>query len=116
MLQTKAFSCLSLAAVLLFTLILFSPLPAQQYGWKVIARPASSPLYAVKFVDNLHGWCAGADTIYRTSDGGITWMPTVVSFTPCSIAMYNNLVGWAVGYKDSIGKTYKTTNGGNKLV
>jgi len=101
--------------VAILLLLLFSPLNAQQYGWKVIARPTSRNLYAVEFTDALHGVCAGIDTIYRTTDGGATWQrvrgPSNATFTDISFA--DQLNGWIVGnFAGAAGLIWRTTNGG----
>jgi len=110
---TKTFSQKICSAVVL--LLLFSPLHAQQYGWKIIARPTSYRLYVVDFVDALHGWCAGKDTIYRTIDGGKTWKsvlgPTNADFN--GLSFIDQLSGWAVGnFANARGLIWKTSNGG----
>src|SRR5574342_671975 len=76
-----------------------NPALAQQYGWKVIARPTNRDLTTVEFVDSLHGWCAGVDTIYRTTDGGTTWQrvrgPSNAAFSDISFSDLRH--GWIVG-------------------
>jgi len=93
--------------------LLLSPLHAQQYGWKIIARPTARDLFAVDFTDPLHGWCASSDSIYRTTDGGNTWyrgqVPTAIF---SDISFFDNQVGWASGTFIGGGGVLKTTNGG----
>ncbi len=38
------------------SLLLFTQLHAQQYGWTKIAQPTTSFISAVHFVDSLNGW------------------------------------------------------------
>jgi len=98
--------------VAILFLLLLSPLNAQQYGWKVIARPTNYRLYTVEFVDTLHGWCAGRDTIYRTTDGGFTWKGSPGPFNPnriSDISFSDRQHGWVVG---SDGLIWRSTNGG----
>jgi photosystem II stability/assembly factor-like uncharacterized protein len=102
--------------VLLFFLLLAALAHAQQSPWRVIARPNTYGLFAVDFVDTLHGWCAGQDTIYRTTDGGITWRGSSRPFGANawnSISFSDTLHGWAVGrFASNDGLTWRTTDGG----
>jgi photosystem II stability/assembly factor-like uncharacterized protein len=42
--------------------------------WRAFDTHQNLPLYALTFVDNLHGWAVGAfGTILATADGGRTW-------------------------------------------
>ncbi len=116
--QTKAFSFLFCASALIFNLISFSPLHAQQYGWKVIAKPGPRNLYAVEFVDALNGWCAGSNKIiYRTNDGGLTWQGSFelsdASFLN-SISFVDSAIGWTVGsFAGATGQIWRTTDRGS---
>jgi photosystem II stability/assembly factor-like uncharacterized protein/LmbE family N-acetylglucosaminyl deacetylase len=43
-------------------------------NWQAFETGQNLPLYALTFVDNLHGWAVGAmGTILATTDGGQTW-------------------------------------------
>ncbi|MCK6695028.1 MAG: YCF48-related protein, partial [Thermoanaerobaculia bacterium] len=50
---------------------------AAQACWAhVTPKYSNSSLLDVFFADSLHGWTVGAlDSIYKTIDGGETWMP-----------------------------------------
>jgi photosystem II stability/assembly factor-like uncharacterized protein len=75
------------------------------------------PLMSVDFVDQLHGWIAGAvpsdvsanGRIYSTTNGGKTWSQydAMVGITDLKFASYSR--GWAVGY---MGVILCTANGG----
>lgn len=42
--------------------------------WQLHSTGQHTPLYALSFVDNLHGWAVGAlGTVLATEDGGRTW-------------------------------------------
>jgi photosystem II stability/assembly factor-like uncharacterized protein len=90
--------------------------PAQQYGWQVIARPNTRGLFTMDFVDTLHGWCAGRDTIYRTADGGKSWRGSSLTsggYVWRGLSFSDTLHGWAAGVDaNSIGVIWRTTNGG----
>ncbi len=101
--------------ILALIFMLINTLHAQQYDWKIIARPTSYRLYAVDFVDALYGWCAGKDTVYYTTDGGKTWQgihgPINADFTSLSFA--DRLNGWAAGnFAQAAGLIWRTNNGG----
>ncbi len=90
---------------------------AQQYEWRVISRPSSRwGLIAGTFLDTIHGWCGGNDSIYRTTDGGVLWQYTNQPYTPNGIegiSFVDSLHGWAVGiFSNRIGFIWKTTDGG----
>jgi photosystem II stability/assembly factor-like uncharacterized protein len=88
----------------------FTLAPAQQYGWRVIARPTTQGLLCVDFKDTLRGWVGGSNgAIYKTTDGGNTWTPFAVAFQPAALSMYDSSTGWAAGNQ---GRIYRTTNGG----
>jgi photosystem II stability/assembly factor-like uncharacterized protein len=82
----------------------FNPALAQQYGWKMIAKPTTSFISAVNFVDSLNGWigCILADAdkaIFRTRDGGYTWQRQIApqAINVNSISFIDPLNGWMVG-------------------
>lgn len=84
-------------------------------GWQVKNSGLTNNLLRdVQFIDMNHGWIVGDNgTIYRTLDGGNTWL--VPSILPTSsdirgVYFINNQIGWAVR---SSGRVLKTTNGGD---
>lgn len=71
-------------------------------------------MFAVEFKDSLHGWCEAGGLIYRTVDGGFTWLSSSGQPVAASaISMSDTLNGWAVGsaFRDE-GVILRTTNGG----
>ena len=93
-----------------------TPVHAQQYGWQLIARPTTRPLTSVDCVDTLHGWCAGRDTVYRTTDGGLTWRGSSRPFGADlwrGLSFSDTLHGWVAGVDANIiGVIWRTTDGG----
>ncbi len=90
---------------------------AQTYGWKKVAKFGNG-LQTLFFVDSLHGWVASVtDAIYRTTDGGLTWVPYAsdVPFIVKSISFSDTLHGWCVG-TDGNGHIIRTTDGGRTWV
>lgn len=86
-----------------------------QLGWQINNNGLSSELLRdVQFIDINHGWIVGDNgTIYRTLDGGNTWLiPSVLPTSSDIRGVYfiNNLTGWAVR---SSGRILKTTDGGD---
>jgi photosystem II stability/assembly factor-like uncharacterized protein len=102
--------------ILILLLLPFALAHTQQYGWQVMARLNTFGLYTVDFVDTLHGWCAGQDTIYRTTDGGATWHGSSRPFGANSwnsLSFSDTLYGWAVGrLASNDGLIWRTTDGG----
>lgn len=102
------------------SLLLFTQLHAQQYGWTKIAQPATSFISAVNFVDSLNGWigCILADadkSIFRTRDGGYTWQRQIAPLPPNirSIGFSDLFNGWIVGnLGNAFGYIIHTSNGG----
>ena len=93
--------------------LLAMPLYAQQYGWVKVAQLGG--LKTVDFVDSLHGWtCFGSSNMYRTTDGGSTWIESD-SQNPMavySLSFSDVINGWAVGSQASLGKIIRTKDGG----
>ncbi|HZV13580.1 MAG TPA: hypothetical protein VFA55_10225, partial [Candidatus Kapabacteria bacterium] len=89
-------------------------------NWNVInSSKNGSPmndLHQVQFLNSLTGWALG-DSIYQTTDGGVTW--NVNTFFPLDstrpdikyirVQFVDSLTGWVVR---SDWLTYRTTNGG----
>jgi photosystem II stability/assembly factor-like uncharacterized protein len=61
------------------------------------------------FLDQNHFWISGADSIYRTSDGGASWEASPLCGLHHSIQFANANVGWCSGQSGSL---CKTTDGG----
>ena len=98
-------------AVPVLLMLLTGRVWGQQYGWIVTARPAPAHgLFSVQFLDSLHGWCAGGDSIYWTTDGGTTWLHGQQNFGVIKdLSFSDTLDGWAIGFGGAI---WRTTDGG----
>ena len=86
-----------------------------QLGWQIKNNGLTNELLRdVQFIDMNHGWIVGDNgTIYRTLDGGNTWIsPSVLPTSSDIRGVYfiNNMVGWAVR---SSGRVLKTIDGGD---
>lgn len=82
--------------------------------WQQKQSPVQSTLTAVDFVDELHGWLVGHDSvILHTSDGGETW--EIQQYLPSQqkplmdVAFKNKQEGIAIG---AYGLFYRTADGG----
>lgn len=98
--------------VLLLLLIAF-PIRAQTYGWKKVAQLGTG-LQTLFFLDSIHGWAAnGASEIYRTTDGGNSWVQygSNAGFGVKAISFSDSLNGWIVGTVGN-GFIIRTTDGG----
>lgn len=104
---------------------------SRDYGqhWEAIETPmihgqASQGIFSLDFSDTLHGIIAGGDylddslignNIFRTSDGGKTWVPPatdVQGYFSCVKIIFPGVIIWAVGS----GRFDKSTdNGGSWL-
>jgi photosystem II stability/assembly factor-like uncharacterized protein len=84
-----------------------------QNPWMSQNSGTSSILQSVFFVNQSHGWIAGAGPILHTSDGGQTWVaqnsPPVTGFY-VAIYFVDEMNGWACGNE---GKIIHTADGGN---
>jgi|GEM_PF-1947407 photosystem II stability/assembly factor-like uncharacterized protein len=102
----------------LFTLLILVPrgkAEAQQYEWYVIARPTTSGLISVDFIDTLNGFVArGGIAIFKTTDGGYNWTSysSGEPFLVYGISMLDTLYGWCAGSQGSFGDIVSTTTGG----
>lgn len=77
--------------------------------WASQNSGVTDPLYAVRFLDALHGWATGNIMLY-TTDGGQTWLrgnSLTASNYGLDFADLNN--GWAVGIG---GVVFRSTDGG----
>lgn len=75
---------------------------ADSSSWRVDATRAvgQEVLRSVFFLDEMHGWVGGKGALYRTTDGGKTWLRVDISVskTACvkKLLFTNPTVGWAV--------------------
>lgn len=91
-----------------------------QEGWTIQA-PAYTPedLEYIFFFDGLYGWfCGDGGTIFRTTDGGLTWTPasTLTGTSTARIRgihFISRLEGWACR---SSGRVLHTVDGGDTWV
>lgn len=67
-------------------------------------------LYSVWFVDDQHGWAAGADHIVRLSEAGTGWEFISYDDSFYDICFVDNNTGWICGTR---GKVLYTANGGD---
>jgi photosystem II stability/assembly factor-like uncharacterized protein len=61
------------------------------------------------FLNNQHFWVCGLDSVYRTTDGGVSWEASPLCGLHHSIQFANANLGWCSGQSGSI---CKTTDGG----
>jgi len=70
-------------------------------GGKNWSRYFTPVITCITFFDSLNGFAGGEDTIYATTDGGITWAPQTVEpdqrFGITDIFFSDRKYGWAVG-------------------
>jgi len=99
--------------------------------WRKQKSGTETDLVSVSFVNSKTGWVVAphhfscdkleAVEIYRTTDGGATWVnlpqthlhPNEARINPEALQFIDSKTGWVVG---SIGKILKTTDGGNTFV
>jgi len=65
------YSTKSFPAIMFFFLLFYHNQIHSQ--WEQQQFPGTDQLYKIDFTDSLHGWVAGFNSIYRTTDGGETW-------------------------------------------
>lgn len=78
--------------------------------------------HAITFFDSLNGWIGGEEgAIFKTSDGGTTWIQANVdssfhmNFSVLNITFYSKQYGYAMGGAlDFAGVIWRTTNGGER--
>lgn len=68
-------------------------------------------IYAIQFTDPLHGWLAGGDGGFRTTDGGATLITMTQNTIGGDIHFFDNNNGYVL----SNGKIFSTTDGGTTL-
>lgn len=69
--------------------------------WVQQPFPTSETLWKVRFVDSLNGWVLGHQFVYKTTDGGSTWIPQdtsmgagfALSVLDANVAFYANYPG-----------------------
>jgi len=80
---------------------------AELSSWKVDeTRPIDQKaLRSVFFIDEMHGWVGGTGTLYRTVDGGKTWLGVDIGVSKAAFVtkfLFTNLAeGWAVAQEES---------------
>jgi photosystem II stability/assembly factor-like uncharacterized protein len=69
---------------------------------------------SVKFINEITGFVGNNEGIFKTNDGGTTWIKVYTSSKSVKcISFINSLVGWAVGNQ---GLVLKTVDGGNNWI
>ena len=81
-------------------------------NWLKQFLPSTNNLTSIFFVNKNIGWCSG-QTIYKTIDGGSTWLYQNTPTNVNSIYFIDANTGWAVGYA---GMILKTIDGQNWLI
>ena len=47
--------------------------------WSIVQLSPDEPSFSrVRFIDKIHGWLVGLNTLYRTDDGGTNWYKTLI--------------------------------------
>jgi photosystem II stability/assembly factor-like uncharacterized protein len=99
---------------LLYNAILYS-----QTGWFQQNSGTSLSLQSVFFINDLTGFTAGGFTIFKTTNGGTTWIPKILPDTTSiySVRFLNLSTGYACGGRymnpyESRQHIFKTTNAG----
>ena len=62
------------------------------------------------FTDSYHGWAVGYQFISKTTNGGINWSTTPITFMAGACSMIDELRGWIIGEE---GEMMYTLDGGN---
>lgn len=98
----------SLSCLLAFATLFPISSPAQS-GWYHLSSPGD--LSTIFFIDSVNGWVGGNGGIYRTTDGGLSWVSQVLPVVTGISKLYfrTSSVGFATG---SGGTILKTTNSG----
>ncbi|MBO8130105.1 MAG: T9SS type A sorting domain-containing protein [Candidatus Marinimicrobia bacterium] len=73
--------------------------------WQKVSSPPSY-YHVYTFIDSLTGFAGGENSIYYTTDGGLTWHPTKIEsdarFGITDIFFVDRQYGWAVGGRSDI--------------
>ncbi len=78
---------------------------------KIYEANSCNKLY---FINSNTGWAESSSNILKTTNGGMSWLPVLVSqgVIISSMQFVNEFTGWAAGSSNSFPKLFKTTNGG----
>jgi hypothetical protein len=73
----KEVAMIPLLRILALTLAiwLFTPAAVLYGQWVQQPFPTSEVLWKVRFIDESTGWVLGQEFVYKTTDGGTTWIP-----------------------------------------
>jgi photosystem II stability/assembly factor-like uncharacterized protein len=99
-------------SVLIYVLLCWALNSSAEASWERVSFPEGVDLFGVDFIDELRGWCVGAEgLIVNTMDGGKTWhrQGSGTNQDLYDIYFANPNVGWAVGDGGTI---LHTENGG----
>ncbi len=114
----RAFRATSLSLILLLSLLSVSHAQIIEKEWQQLAV-FPDLAYTVHFIDlpgpPRVGFVGCNHMVYRTSDGGETWNPTIVDdydFQARDFVFKDSLTGWFVNWLSSNTTLYKTTDGG----
>ena len=107
---------LSKKIFLIIIVAIFCPWDTLLSQWTQQPFPTTEDLFRVRFVDSMTGWVLGSDFIYKTTDGGTTWVPQDTSFG-FGVALFalNANVAFYANYASSTPHTRgirRTTDGG----
>jgi photosystem II stability/assembly factor-like uncharacterized protein len=81
-------------------------------NWSIVTDTEYS-LFSIHFPDHITGYISGSSGIYKTHNGGNSWITVLEGTTYLhSVFFINADTGWAVGGNWGEGIIYKTTNGG----
>ncbi len=82
--------------------------------WTDITPDPNSALAvnSISFLDPLQGFASTESTLYKTTDGGATWINTPLAFTVVKIAFTGMADGFACGTENNLAAVLKTTDGG----
>lgn len=67
---------------------------------------------SISFIDPLQGYVSGSTELYKTFDGGNSWINLPVTFEIASIHFTDMNTGFACGTENNAGVVNKTTDGG----
>jgi len=81
------------------------------YNWHLIGSISGNAIFDLFFINELVGLGAGMNGIWKTTNGGVSWVHKGGTEDMYSINFIDNLYGWAVG---QYGEILRTTNGGDQ--
>jgi len=73
---------------------------------------STSQVNSIYFLDSYNGFISIADTLYKTNNGGISWIAQSVSFAVSDLFWIDMNNGYAAGSNASNGSIMKTIDGG----